>query len=219
MTHTLVECRRTHLEANTAGEGAPRHHKHERGIVSDKDTFMDLGAVGRREAFKTRSRELRRHMNRHDKLTPHFSAWEFYSSSDAKHFKDVEPPHNIMINVRHLACQLEVIRSEANKRLVGDGHTIQVGLTRSGGYRTTEHNDRQDGAKRSLHLFGKASDIKLRSLSNNPNGTNYGIHPEVVHKLILDLIKKGKIDQGGVGLYPGFVHYDTRGTAARWDET
>ncbi len=145
-------------------------------------------------------------MNRHDKLTPNFSAYEFYSSSDAKHFKDVAPPPDIMGNVRNLAAQLEVIRAEANK-LWG---SCTLSLTRSGGYRTEEHNDRQDGAKRSLHLVGNAADIRIYSYSVKVDSTN-------VQQLILDLIEKGKIDQGGVGLYPTFVHYDTRGTAARWD--
>ena len=30
------------------------------------------------------------------------------------------------------------------------------------------------------------------------------------------LIKEGKMKQGGIGIYKGFIHYDIRGTKARW---
>jgi hypothetical protein len=40
--------------------------------------------------------------------------------------------------------------------------------------------------------------------------------PQIVHKIILDLIEEGKMKQGGLGLYSSFVHYDVRGTKARW---
>ena len=40
--------------------------------------------------------------------------------------------------------------------------------------------------------------------------------PAEVHATVIKLIKAGKMKQGGVGKYSTFVHYDTRGTAARW---
>ena len=38
--------------------------------------------------------------------------------------------------------------------------------------------------------------------------------------LVEKLIKESKMKQGGLGLYPrenGWIHYDTRGTKARWN--
>lgn len=73
------------------------------------------------------------------------------------------------------------------------------------GYRTPEHNSKVGGVSSSCHLTAKAADISVK-----------GMTPKEVHKAILDLISEGKIREGGLGLYNTFVHYDIRGTAARW---
>ncbi len=47
----------------------------------------------------------------------------------------------------------------------------------------------------------------------------------MIYKTICDLIKGGKMYNGGVGVYPTFCHYDVRSTStghtqgARWQET
>lgn len=49
-----------------------------------------------------------------------------------------------------------------------------------------------------------------------------GMAPSELHLLIVRLIREGEIAQGGVGLYAGaggYVHYDSRGTLARWRGT
>jgi len=66
-------------------------------------------------------------------------------------------------------------------------------------------NRQVGGVSDSQHVKGKASDIVISGLSSTQ-----------VVKIIEDLIASGKIKQGGVGLYPNFVHYDIRGTKARW---
>ena len=43
-----------------------------------------------------------------------------------------------------------------------------------------------------------------------------GMSPQDVANAIEELIKQGKMDQGGVGVYKSFTHYDCRGTRARW---
>ena len=40
--------------------------------------------------------------------------------------------------------------------------------------------------------------------------------PRQVKAIIERLIKAGKMHNGGIGLYPGFVHYDVRSRPARW---
>ena len=43
--------------------------------------------------------------------------------------------------------------------------------------------------------------------------------PKKVYEAIEKLIDKGLMLEGGLGLYDTFVHYDIRGTQARWDKT
>jgi uncharacterized protein YcbK (DUF882 family) len=40
--------------------------------------------------------------------------------------------------------------------------------------------------------------------------------PKQLAAIIEKLIAEKKMKQGGLGIYPGFVHYDVRGTKARW---
>ncbi len=37
--------------------------------------------------------------------------------------------------------------------------------------------------------------------------------------IILSLIEKGKIREGGIGLYNGFIHYDIRGELVLWNDS
>jgi uncharacterized protein YcbK (DUF882 family) len=67
------------------------------------------------------------------------------------------------------------------------------------------YNARISGASRSQHLTAKAADIVVR-----------GYTPGNVKARIVKLINDKKMKQGGIGLYRSFVHYDIRGTMARW---
>jgi uncharacterized protein YcbK (DUF882 family) len=73
------------------------------------------------------------------------------------------------------------------------------------GYRSPAHNAKVKGAKNSMHVKGKAADIVVQ-----------GYTPTQLAAVIFKLIEEKKIRQGGVGIYPTFVHYDIRGTKARW---
>jgi uncharacterized protein YcbK (DUF882 family) len=73
------------------------------------------------------------------------------------------------------------------------------------GYRTTSHNKKVGGAPKSQHLTASAADISVKSMT-----------PKQLANSIEELIAKGKMKQGGIGIYPTFVHYDIRGTKARW---
>jgi len=81
---------------------------------------------------------------------------------------------------------------------------VSISVTGSG-YRTISHNKKVGGAKNSQHLTASAADI---------NAYNY--EPEQLAEVIELLILKGEMKQGGIGVYAGFVHYDIRGTKARW---
>ena len=124
------------------------------------------------------------------KITANFHLDEFKC-------KDGTPvPAEYLGNVKALAMCLERIREEWGK-------PVQV----ISGYRTKSYNKRCGGSKNSQHLRAMAADIVID-----------GVHPSEISLRVQELIDAGVILQGGVGLYPGrFVHYDVRGTAARWE--
>ena len=121
-------------------------------------------------------------------ITKNFKVEEF------KCPKDGIPTGNILENVHELANNLQALRDHLGKPI----RIISA-------YRCPEYNKSIGGAEKSQHMYGKASDIKVKDME-----------PADVHKAILSLISQGKMKQGGVGLYETFVHYDIRGTRARW---
>lgn len=123
------------------------------------------------------------------KLTKNFHLSEF----DCKDGTQV--PDEYFDNVFELAVNLQVLRDYINEPLFISGS----------GYRTKSHNKEVRGAKNSLHLVAKAADISVKSKSPKQLGT-----------IIEKLISEGKMKQGGLGIYPGFIHYDIRGKKARW---
>jgi uncharacterized protein YcbK (DUF882 family) len=122
------------------------------------------------------------------KLTKNFSLSEF-----ACH--DGTPvPESKIDNVKALANNLQVIRDEL-------GAPLQI----LSGYRTPTWNTKVGGAAKSMHKEAKAADL-----------TTKGLSPRQLHAKIASLIKAGKIADGGLGLYRGFVHYDI-GAVRRWN--
>lgn len=69
------------------------------------------------------------------------------------------------------------------------------------GHRCAKHNANVGGAKGSMHLTGKAADIKVQS-----------IHPSVIHQYLCDKYA-GKY---GIGKYKSFTHIDVRDKETRW---
>lgn len=123
------------------------------------------------------------------KLTKNFNRKEFDSKDG------VEVPKQYFSNLQKLANNLQIIR---------DYLGVPISITGSG-YRTPSHNKKVGGAKNSQHLTASAADINAK-----------GLTPKQLYNTIEDLISKGKIVQGGLGLYKNFVHYDIRGIKARW---
>ncbi|MEM6472173.1 MAG: D-Ala-D-Ala carboxypeptidase family metallohydrolase [Planctomycetota bacterium] len=103
-------------------------------------------------------------------------------------------PSSMRSNVQELANNLQELRG-----------TIGKAIHINSGYRTPTYNKRVGGVSNSQHLYAKAADIRVSGMS-----------PSQVHSQILSMIGDGKMKQGGLGLYNSFVHYDIRGTAARW---
>lgn len=127
------------------------------------------------------------------KLTKNFNREEF----DCKDGTVV--PDKYLLNLQKLADNLQVLRDY-----------LEVSVTVTGsGYRTEAHNKKVDGAKFSEHLTASAADINAE-----------GYEPKQLAGVIELLILKGKMKQGGIGIYTKkahFVHYDIRGTKARWE--
>ena len=103
-------------------------------------------------------------------------------------------PENIKKNIIEMIHNLQVIRDE-----------VKVPISITSGYRSPEHNAKVKGAKDSQHVKGTAVDFKVQ-----------GLKPKEVALIVERLIKDGKIKQGGIGIYPRWVHYDIRGVKARW---
>lgn len=103
-------------------------------------------------------------------------------------------PDELLDNVKLLAQNLQVLRDD-----IGESITILSG------YRSKEWNKKVGGKKNSMHMKAMAGDLTTKSFT-----------PKQLHAKIEKLISTGKMKQGGLGLYPGFVHYDVRGEKARW---
>lgn len=72
------------------------------------------------------------------------------------------------------------------------------------GYRTPQYNKKIGGALLSQHTQGRAVDIKCLNAN-----------VKELYVTIIQLIRNGKIKDGGVGLYRSWVHYD-HGSSRRW---
>lgn len=121
-------------------------------------------------------------------LTTNFSIAEFNCHDGTR------VPATLYSNVKLLAENLQVLRDFV-------GGPIRI----TSGYRSSSHNRRVGGKKYSEHLNARAADFTIA-----------GVTPREIASAIEALIRDGKMLQGGVGLYSRWVHYDVRGTRARW---
>ncbi len=121
-------------------------------------------------------------------LTENFNLDEFRC-------KDGTPvPDEYICNAKKLAENLQVLREE-----------LGAPLPVNSGYRSPSYNKRIGGVPNSQHLKAAAADITTKNKT-----------PKQLAALIEKLIKQGKMHNGGLGVYKGFVHYDVRPEPARW---
>lgn len=121
------------------------------------------------------------------KLSEHFDLSEFACKDGTPY-----PEEWIETRLKPLVKDLETIRME-----------LGLPLRVNSAYRTFYYNRKVAGALFSEHTKGNAVDISS------------SISAYLLHKIILKLIKEGKIKDGGVGSYPTWVHYD-HGKPRRW---
>ena len=124
-------------------------------------------------------------------LTKNFSKSEFECNDGS------EMPQEVFDNVEVHAYNLQTIRD-----------FFDSSVTINSAYRSPSYNEKVGGATKSQHLTGNATDITIK-----------GYSPDVVADIIEGLIRIDAIEEGGVGRYNTFTHYDRRGTKARWDNT
>ena len=103
-------------------------------------------------------------------------------------------PEKYHKNLRKLVDNLQVLRDH-----------IKEPIHINSGYRTATYNKKVGGVKGSKHLIALAGDFTTKNFT-----------PKELYTIITKLIKEGKMLEGGLHAYPGFVHYDPRGTNARW---
>lgn len=133
-----------------------------------------------------------------DQLSPHFHLSQF-TQWMGRLAPPREVPPDVRANLVLVAQQLEVVRAELG------GVTLRMG--QRSGWRPLDIAD--PGVSPGPHTWGQAADFWTDAYT-----------PWQVRDAVERLIRQGRIRQGGVGVYdsPGsrFVHYDIRGTPARW---
>ncbi len=127
-----------------------------------------------------------------DLLSPHFLRAEA-ACRDAKR---TAVPLEFLPNAIEVALELETLREALGN----------VPIKVNSWYRTVQYNKKVGGSPKSQHLSASAVDI-----------TAAGVSVAELHKTILALIHEGRMKDGGVGLYPSFVHYDIGPAGRRWN--
>jgi len=122
-------------------------------------------------------------------LTKNFSKSEFDCNCGC------DMPEDVFDNVKLHAKNLQVIRDFLNE-------SIRI----NSGYRCPSYNSKVGGASKSQHLTGNASDLVAHDHT-----------PKQLADVIEGLIRIRAIEEGGLGRYDTFTHYDRRGTKARWN--
>lgn len=136
-------------------------------------------------------------------LTKNFTLDEFIESR----FYDEQAQENVWASydanceeldpsIRKLADNLQVLRDHVGKSVI-----INIA------YRPEWWEHQQGRSGTSQHCLGKASDIVVS-----------GMTPDEVADTIESLIAEDKMEEGGLGRYNTFTHFDVRGYKARWDE-
>ncbi len=125
----------------------------------------------------------------------HFTAdeliWYFY-----KHRAGVSnsfPPENLWPNIIPTLRVLDKLRDYFDR-------PISISST----YRSPQYNAAIGGASKSFHCKFNAIDFTVQKVT-----------PNAAAAILKEFRKKGDF-KGGIGIYPSFVHVDTRGYNATW---
>jgi len=125
-------------------------------------------------------------------------ASEHITWDDLKCQDGTQVPEDKRGNAKLLCYAVEAIMEQLNN----------TSIVITSAYRHASYNAGVDGRPLSQHIFAKALDFSLT-----------GVTPQDLYDAIEALITDGLIPEGGLGLYPTFVHYDIRGSRQRWDDS
>lgn len=122
--------------------------------------------------------------------------------------KDGQKQVSTHFKVREFACKdgsdKILVDEELVKLLEQIRNYFNEPITITSGYRTKEYNEKCGGVNTSQHLYGKACDIRVGSIS-----------PVAVALFLEWVVADNDL---GIGLYTGqgFVHVDIRSNKSRW---
>ncbi len=119
---------------------------------------------------------------------------EFFTWQEAMCRGGSPVPNELQNDVRYQAALMRKLRL-----------FFDAPITINSWYRTPEYNAKVAGKPNSIHLKGLACDFTVK-----------GYKPAQVAAAIEGLTRCGTLPEGGLGLYKTFVHWDSRGTRARW---
>lgn len=127
----------------------------------------------------------------------HFEPSEFLARVGSRRGRATNqpPPEHLWRNMQATAIVVDELRER-----------LGVPIVITSAYRSPAYNRAVGGATFSQHKKFKALDIQAR-----------GVSPEKVYRTLLHMRDIG-LFRGGVGVYNTFVHVDTRGSNATWDE-
>lgn len=129
----------------------------------------------------------------------HFKPCEFGKSGGRQQII----PDELQPKAWYLAHQLYQIRIAVNEKL---NPSKPIPLITLSGYRSPAYNLSVGSRATSRHPLMMASDFFM------PN-----VEEQLIYDLAIVLIENNIICEGGLGIYDDMIHYDFRGTRARWD--
>lgn len=133
------------------------------------------------------------------KLTKNFKLKEFvesrfYGEHQNEVIESFSKDTSLLENTKVLAEQLQALRNELCK-------PVKINIA----YRPLWWEKKQGRSGSSQHVLGKAADIVVK-----------GVDTTTLAGVIKRLIREGKMQDGGVGIYNSFVHYDIGPAGRRW---
>ena len=117
----------------------------------------------------------------------------WYFSKERGGVRNSEPPRELWENIVPTLRILDDLRDH-----------LKAPVTISSTYRSPAYNRAIKGASSSRHMKFDAVDFSVR-----------GVAPARVAAVLIQWRNEGRF-KGGVGVYPSFVHLDTRGVNATW---
>jgi len=171
---------------------------------SKSDTKKYKSLVNDLTYFKVKISDLNKYIVGRYRLKNFICKDKFYKTCVLNKRNDIICSLNKKVIYKTLELQQELEKQGYNKN----------GFRVVNGHRHPRYNEKVGGAKRSRHIKGEAVDISICDINQD------GMSNKKDKDIVLDLLENKIIkNEGGVGLYPGTqsVHYDVRGTRARWN--